>query len=82
MTQYTIDTKIPYCEEEMMFYNQSEGNKMVIPFSLYTKNLTVTLKRVYSLCRLTIPDHVMSMTNRVLHTTHDRSEHRANWLQS
>jgi len=79
LRDYTIDTQIPYCEEEMIFYNQSEDNKLVIPFSLYTSNLTVTLKRVYSLCWLTIPDHVMSMTNRVQRTTHDRSERRTSY---
>jgi len=66
----------------MIFYNQSEGNKLLIPFSLYTSNLTVTLERVYSPGRLTIPDladHVMSIANRVQHTTHDRSERRANY---
>jgi len=79
LCDYAMDTQVPYCEEEMIFYNQSEGNKLVIPFSLYTSNLTVTLERVYSLCRLTIPDHVMSMTNRVQHTTHDRSERRTSY---
>jgi len=79
LCDYVLDIEIPYCEEEMTFYNQSEGNKLVIPFSLYTKNLTATLEKIYALCHLTIPDHMMSMANRVQHTTHDRSERRASY---
>ena len=79
LRDYTLETQIPYCEEEMIFYNQSEGNKLVIPFSLYANNLTATLEKIYSLCNLTIPEHMMSMANRVQHTSHDRSERRANY---
>ena len=79
LRDYTLETQIPYCEEEMTFYNQSERNKLVIPFSLYTNNLTATLEKIYSLCNLTIPEHMMSMADRVQHTSHDRSERRANY---
>ena len=79
LRDYVLETQIPYCEEEMMFYSHSEGNKLVIPFSLFTNNLTATLEKIYTLCHLTIPDHVMSMANRVQHTTHDRSERRASY---
>jgi len=79
LRDYTLAIQIPYCKEEMTFYNQSEGNKLVIPFSLYTNNLTATLEKIYALCHLTIPDHMMSMANRVQHTIHDRSERRASY---
>ena len=79
LRDYTLATQIPYCEEEMTFYYQSESNKLVIPFSLYTNNLTATLEKIYSLCNLTIPEHMMSMANRAQHTSHDRSERRANY---
>ena len=76
---YVINTQIPYCKQEMSFYKQDEENRLVIPFTVYVKNLSSTLQQIYAFCNIPIPDHVVSEAIRIQNTTHDRTKHRASY---
>ena len=76
---YAIATQIPYCEQEMSFYKQHKGNKLVIPFTLYTNNLKATLQSIYSLCNIPIPDHVLSDAVKLQNTTHNPKTYRPSY---
>jgi len=74
-----VKIQTAYCKQEMIFYGQSEGNKLVIPFTLYVNNLCATLQRIYSFCNLPIPDHVVSNAVKIQNTTHDRTKRKASY---
>ena len=76
---YVISTQIPYCQQEMLFYKSGQGNKLVISFTMYVSNLSVTLQRIYSFCDIPIPDHVVSKAIKLQSTTHDRTKRRASY---
>lgn len=76
---YAIATQIPYCEQEMSFYKQNQGNKLVIPFTLYMNNLSATLQSIYSLCNIPIPNHVISDAVRLQNTTHNPATYRPSY---
>ena len=76
---WILQVQTVYCKQEMMFYGQSEDNKLVIPFTMYVNNLCATLQRIYSFCNLPIPDHVVSNAVKAQHTTHDCTKHKASY---
>ena len=77
LRDYMINAQIPYCQQEMSFYNEDKENRLVIPFTLYVKNLSATLQSIYEFCNIPIPDHVVSEAIKIQHTTHDRTKRRA-----
>jgi len=74
-----VQSQTAYCKQEMIFYGQSEDNKLVIPFTIYVNNLCATLRRIYSFCNLPIPDHFVSNAVKIQTTTHDRTKHKASY---
>jgi len=76
---WAVQSQIAYCKQEMMFYGQSEVNKLVIPFTMYVNNLCATLQKIYSFCNLPIPDHVVSNAVKIQTTTHDRTKRKASY---
>ena len=76
---YVISTQIPYCEQEMSFYQNGHDDKLIIPFTMFVDNLSATLQRIYSFCNISIPDHMMSDAVRLQSTSHDRSKLKANY---
>ncbi|XP_065909040.1 uncharacterized protein [Dysidea avara] len=76
---YTLQTQIPYCEQEMLFYKEPADNKLVIPFTMYVNNLSATLQHIYSFCDIPIPDDVMSNAVRIQCTTHDYTKVKASY---
>ena len=48
LRNYVIDTQISYCEQEMSFYKDSQSNKLLIPFTVYVKDLNTALKSIYA----------------------------------
>ena len=76
---YVIATQIPYCEQEMSFYKQHQGNKLVILFTLYMNNLKATLQSVYLLCNIPIPDYVLSDAVKLQNTTHNPKTYRPSY---
>ena len=60
---YNIESQICYCEDEMTFYNHSEGNaknKLVVSFDTYVKNLAATLQCVYSFLNIPMSSELLS----------------------
>ena len=76
---YVVDTQIAYCKEEKSFYEESQGNKLVIPFNKYVNNLSATLESVYSFCNIPIPSHVLTNAGKIQNTTHNREKRRASY---
>jgi len=79
---WTIDTQICYCEEEMLFYNQSEGNtrnKLAISFASYVNNLTGTLQHIYSFLNIPLPVEVLSKAAALQSSTHNRTTRRSTY---
>ena len=72
-------TQTTYCKHEMIFYGQSEDNKLVIPFTMYVNNLCATLQRIYSFCNLPIPDHAVSNAVKMQNTTHSYLNCKTNY---
>ena len=63
----------------MSFYKQHQGNKLVIPFTLYTNDLKAMLQSIYSLCNIPIPDHVLSDAVKLQNTTHNPKTYRPSY---
>ena len=76
---HIIYTQIPYCKQEMIFYNDDEENRLVIPFTMYVNNLSATLQRIYSFCNIPIPDHVVSKAIKLQNSSHNRTKLRASY---
>ena len=76
---YVIDTQVAYCAEEQLFYENSRGNKLVIPFNKFVNNLSATLKSVYSFCNISIPSHVLTNAGEIQNTTHNCQKRRASY---
>ena len=79
LRDYVVDTQIAYCKEEKSFYEESQGNKLVIPFNKYVNNLSATLESVYSFCNIPIPSHVLTNAGKIQNTTHNREKRRASY---
>ena len=69
---WTIETQICYCEEEMIFYNRSD-NKLAISFDTYTKNLTSTLQHVYSFLNIPISPEIISKAAALQKSSHNHA---------
>ena len=74
-----INTQVLYCTEEKSFYEESQDNKLVIPFNKFVNNLSGTLESVYSFCSIPIPSHVLIKAGKVQNTTHNRQKRRASY---
>ena len=79
LRDYVVDTQIAYCTEEKSFYEESQGNKLVIPFNMFVNNLSTTLESVYSFCNIPIPSHVLTNAGKIQNTTHNREKRRASY---
>lgn len=79
LREYVIYTQSSYCEQEMSFFDQSKDNKLVIPFSMYVNNLSLTLQCIYSFCNLSMPAHVSSNIVVTQSTTHNRQKRRQSY---
>ena len=76
---YIIESQICYCEDEMMFYNQSEENaknKLVIYFDTYVKNLSATLQHVYSFLNIPMSSEILSKAAALQISSHDRTKRK------
>ena len=74
-----VDTQVAYCAEEQLFYENSQGNKLVIPFNKFVNNLSTTLKSVYSFCNIPISSHVLTNAGEIQNTTHNCQNRRASY---
>lgn len=77
--KFVLHTQIPYCEQEMLFYDQSNDNKLAIPFTTYVNKLSDTLQMVYSFCNIHVPNHVVFNAITAQTTTHDRTNRKASY---
>ena len=76
---YVIESQICYCEDEMMFYNQSEENaknKLVVSFDMYVKNLAATLQCVYSFLNIPMSSELLSKAAALQKSSHDRTKRK------
>ena len=81
---WVIESQTCYCEEEMIFYNQSEENaknKLAISFDSYVKNLAGTLQRVYSFLNINMPIELLSKAAALQKSSHDRTKRRSTYDQ-
>ena len=77
---YIVETQICYCEEEMLFYNQSEeskNNKLALSFASYVNNLPGTLQHIYSFLNISLPVEVLSNATTLQGTTHNYTKKRS-----
>ena len=76
---YSLEMQISYCEEEMLFYNQSEENrrnKLAISFTSYVNNLTGTLQNIYSFLNIPLPVEMLSKASALQSSTHNRTKRK------
>ena len=64
---HIISIQIPYCKQEMLFYNNDRENRLVIPFTMYVNNLSATLQHIYSFCGIPIPGYLKLLNYRTHH---------------
>ena len=79
---WTVETQICYCEEEMLFYNQSEENtrnKLAISFTSYVNNLTGTFQRIYSFLNIPLPVEMLSKATTLQSSTHNRTTKKSTY---
>ena len=74
-----VHTQIPYCEQEMLFYDQSNDKRLAIPFTMYVNKLNETLQTIYSFCNIQMPTHMSSNAITAQNTTHDRTNRKASY---
>ena len=79
LRDYVVDSEALYCTEEKSFYENSQGNKLVVPFNKFVNNLSATLESVYSFCNIPIPSHVLTNAGEIQNTTHNRQKRRASY---
>jgi len=79
LRDYIVYTQIPYCEQEMSFYDQDQGNKLAIPFTMFVNNLSTTLQTVYNFCDIPMPPNLISNANAMQYSTHDRTRRKASY---
>ena len=77
--EFAIYTEIPYCEQEMLFYDCSDDKKLAIPFTMYVNKLNDTLQTIYSFCNTQVPTLAMPNAITALKTIHDRTSRRASY---
>ena len=79
---WIIETQTCYCEEEMIFYNQSEENtknKLAISFDTYVKNLAGTLQRVYSFLNIPVSAELLSKAAVLQKSSHDHTKRKTTY---
>ena len=76
---FIIESQIHYCEEEMIFYDQSAKNKLAISFNTYVKNLAGTLQRVYSFLNISMSAKLLSKAAALQKSSHDRTKRRTTY---
>ena len=79
---WIIETQACYCEEEMIFYNQSEENtknKLAISFDTYVKNLAGTLQRVYSFLNIPVSAELLSKAAVLQKSSHDHTKRKTTY---
>lgn len=79
VSEFVIHTQIPYCEQEILFYDKSNNNKLAIPFMMYVNKLSKTIQAIYSFCNIPLPTLVMSNAVTAQKTTHDRTNRKASY---
>ena len=79
LSKFVIHTQIPYCEQEMLFYDQSDDKRLAIPFTMYVNKLKDTLQTIYSFCNIQMPTHMLSNAITAQNTTHDRTNRKASY---
>ena len=76
---WVIESQTCYCEDEMIFYNQSEENtknKLAISFDTYVNNLTDTLQCIYSFLNVPMSATQLSKAAALQKSSHDRTKRR------
>ena len=76
---WVIESQICYCEDEMIFYNQSEENtknKLAISFDTYVNNLTGTLQCIYSFLNVPMSATQLSKAAELQKSSHDRTKRK------
>ena len=79
---WMVEAQICYCEDEIIFFNQSEDNtknKLAISFDTYVNNLAGTLQQVYSFLNIPVTAELLSKAAVLQKTTHDRTKRRASY---
>ena len=79
---WVIETQTCYCEEEIIFYNQSEENtknKLAISFDTYVNNLADTLQHVYSFLNIPVSAELLSRAAALQKSSHDRTKRRTTY---
>ena len=79
LQNFVVDTQKIYCSEEKLFYEKSDGNKLVIPFNKFVNNLSATLESIYSFCNIPIPSHVLTNAVKIQKTIHNHEKRRASY---
>ena len=79
LRDYVVYTQIPYCEQEMLFYNQHQKNRLAIPFTMFVNNLSTTLQTVYNFCDVPMPQDLISNAIAMQYSTHDRAKRKASY---
>ena len=77
--EWIMESQSCYCEEEMIFYHQSEENcknKLAISFDTYVKNLAGTLQRVYSFLNIPVSAELLSKATELQNSSHDRTKRK------
>ena len=77
-----IETQTCYCEEEMIFYNQSKENvknRLAISFNTYVKNLVGTLQRVYLFLNIPMSAELLSKAAALQKSSHDRTKRKSTY---
>ena len=79
---WSIEMEVSYCEEERLFYTQSEGysnNKLAISFTSYVNDLTSTLQNIYSFLNISLPAEMFSKASTLQSTTHNRTKRKSTY---
>ena len=73
---FVIELQIFYCKDEMIFYNQSDKNKLAISFDFYVKDLASTIQRVYSFLNIPVSAELLSKAAALQKSSHDRMKRK------
>ena len=79
---WSVETQLCYCEEEMLFYNQRKDNtrnKLAISFTSYVNNLAGTLQHIYSFLNISLPDEVLFKAATLQSGTHNRTARKSTY---
>lgn len=79
LREFVVHTQIPYYEQEMLFYDQPDDERLAIPFSMFVNKLNKTLQVVYSFCNIKVPTIVTSNAITTQQSAHDRTNRKASY---